>query len=249
MDLLKKDKVAVVTGGTRGIGKAIALRLASEGAKVMIAATNSERCAKIVAEIQEMGGTVAAMVCDISQRGDVEQLAAETIKRFGKVDILVNNAGITRDGILKRITDDMWESVIDINLKSVFICSQIFSPYMAEQKWGRIINMSSLSGAWGTIGQANYAASKAGIIGFTKTLARELGRKNITVNAIAPGLINTDMAKEIPEQTLKETLAGIPLGRLGEPEEIAAAVSYLASEEAGFVNGITLHINGGAYLV
>jgi len=194
------------------------------------------------------GGDALAVKCDVTSRESVEALAAAIIAKYGKIDILVNNAGITKDSSLKKLTDAAWDAVINVNLKSVFLCTQIMSSYMVEQKWGRIISLSSLAGVAGNFGQTNYSASKAGIIGMTRTWAIELGRKNVTANAIAPGFMNTEMTKTIPADITKTLLAAIPVGRMGEPEEIAAAVVYLATEEAGFVNGVTLNINGGAYV-
>ncbi len=243
-----EGKVAVVTGSARGLGKAIVERLAKEGAKVVVTDVNEEGCIGTANEIIANGGDALAVKCDVTSRESVEALAAAIIAKYGKIDILVNNAGITKDSSLKKLTDAAWDAVINVNLKSVFLCTQIMSSYMVEQKWGRIISLSSLAGVAGNFGQTNYSASKAGIIGMTRTWAIELGRKNVTANAIAPGFMNTEMTKTIPADITKTLLAAIPVGRMGEPEEIAAAVVYLATEEAGFVNGVTLNINGGAYV-
>ena len=243
-----KGKVAVVTGSARGLGKSIVERLAKEGAMVVVTDVNEEGCIETANEIIANGGDALAVTCDVTNRESVEALALATIKKYGKIDILVNNAGITKDSSLKKMTDAQWDAVITVDLKSVFICTQILSAYMVEQKSGRVISMSSLAGVSGNFGQTNYSAAKAGIIGMTKTWAQELGRKNITANVIAPGFMNTEMTKTIPEDITKTMLASIPLGRKGEPEEVAAAVVYLASDEAGFVNGVTLNINGGAYV-
>ncbi|MBW8381262.1 MAG: 3-oxoacyl-ACP reductase FabG [Youngiibacter sp.] len=243
-----EGKVAVVTGSARGLGKAIVERLAKEGAKVVVTDVNEEGCIVTANEIIANGGDALAVKCDVTNRESVEALAAAIIAKYGKIDILVNNAGITKDSTLKKLTDAAWDAVINVNLKSVFLCTQIMSSYMVEQKWGRIISLSSLAGVAGNFGQTNYSASKAGIIGMTRTWAIELGRKNVTANAIAPGFMNTEMTKTIPADITKTLLAAIPVGRMGEPEEIAAAVVYLATEEAGFVNGVTLNINGGAYV-
>lgn len=243
-----KGKVAVVTGSARGLGKSIVERLAKEGAMVVVTDVNEEGCIETTNEIIANGGDALAVTCDVTNRESVEALALATIKKYGKIDILVNNAGITKDSSLKKMTDAQWDAVITVDLKSVFICTQILSAYMVEQKSGRVISMSSLAGVSGNFGQTNYSAAKAGIIGMTKTWAQELGRKNITANVIAPGFMNTEMTKTIPEDITKTMLASIPLGRKGEPEEVAAAVVYLASDEAGFVNGVTLNINGGAYV-
>lgn len=243
-----EGKVAVVTGSARGLGKAIVERLAKEGAKVVVTDLNEQGCIETANEIIASGGDALAVTCDVTNRESVEALASATIKKYGKIDILVNNAGITKDSSLKKMTDAQWDAVITVDLKSVFICTQILSAYMVEQKSGRIISMSSLAGVSGNFGQTNYSAAKAGIIGMTKTWAQELGRKNVTANVIAPGFMNTEMTKTIPEDITKTMLASIPVGRKGEPEEVAAAVVYLASDEAGFVNGVTLNINGGAYV-
>lgn len=243
-----EGKVAVVTGSARGLGKAIVERLAREGAKVVVTDVNEEGCIETANGITANGGDALAVKCDVTSRESVEALAAAIIAKYGKIDILVNNAGITKDSSLKKLTDAAWDAVINVNLKSVFLCTQIMSNYMVEQKWGRIISLSSLAGVAGNFGQTNYSASKAGIIGMTRTWAIELGRKNVTANAIAPGFMNTEMTKTIPADITKTLLAAIPVGRMGEPEEIAAAVVYLATEEAGFVNGVTLNINGGAYV-
>lgn len=243
-----EGKVAIVTGSARGLGKAIVERLAREGAKVVVTDVNEAGCKETAAEIIKAGGEALAIVCDVTNRESIEALAKATAEKWGKIDILVNNAGITKDASLKKMTDAQWDLVMNVNLKSVFLCTQIISAYMVEQKSGRVISMSSLAGVAGNFGQTNYSATKAGIIGMTKTWAQELGRKNVTANAIAPGFMNTEMTKTIPEDITKQLLAAIPVGRKGEPEEIAAAVVYLASDEAGFVNGVTLNINGGAYV-
>jgi 3-oxoacyl-[acyl-carrier protein] reductase len=244
-----KDKVAIVTGSARGIGKYIALRLAKEGAKVVVTDINLEGCMAVVESFENFGGSGMAIKCDVTKSEEVESLINKTVEAYGKLDILVNNAGITMDATLKKMTEDQWDKVLDVNLKSVFLCSKYASGMMAENGGGRIINISSLSGVEGNFGQANYSASKAGIIGITKTLSKELGRKNITVNVVAPGFINTEMTQKIPEKVVEKLLATIPVGRKGEPEEVAAAVLYLATDEAGFVNGVTLNINGGSYVI
>lgn len=242
-------KTAIVTGAARGLGKAIAIRLAKEGAAVVVADLNLEGCNKTVSEIELLNGQALAVSCNVADRISVRALASAALNRFGKIDILVNNAGITRDASLRKMTDEQWDTVINVDLKSVFICTQEISSYMTEQHWGRVINISSLAGVSGNFGQTNYSAAKAGIIGMTKTWAQELGRKNVTANAIAPGFINTELTRTIPDNIAQKLIASIPVGRMGEPEEIAAAAAYLASDEAGFVNGITLNINGGAYVM
>jgi len=242
-----KDKVAVVTGSAQGLGKAIVTDMVKEGAKVVIVDVNEEGALAVMDEIKEMGGEAIVVKCDVTDRIQVEALVQATIDAFGKVDILVNNAGVIRDSTLKKMSDEQWDTVITVNLKSVFLCTQAFSGYMTDQGWGRIINLSSIAGTAGNFGQTNYSATKAGIIGITKTLAKELGRKGVTVNAIAPGFMNTEMTKSIPEEVVQRMLKNIPIGRMGEPSEVAAAAVYLSSNEAGFINGVTLNINGGEY--
>ena len=243
-----QDKVAVVTGSARGLGKAMALRMAAEGAKVVVTDINDEACLAVKAEIERTGGMAAAIKCDVSNRHEVEALVQKTVQQFGTVHILVNNAGITRDAQMTKMTDDQWDAVIDTNLKSMFLCSQSVSPFMVGQGYGRIINISSIAAEEGNFGQTNYSAAKAGAIGMTKTLSKELGRKGITVNAVAPGFILTEMSGAIPDKVKEQLIARIPLGRAGRPEEVAAAVLFLASEEAAFVNGHVLNINGGMYV-
>lgn len=244
-----EGKVAIVTGSARGLGKAIVARLAKEGAKVVVTDLDQAGCDAVVDDIKAAGGDAMAVACNVTDRSAVQALAASTLERFGKIDILVNNAGITKDATLKKMTDDQWDAVINVNLKSVFICTQEISKYMVEQKSGRVISMSSLAGVEGNFGQTNYSASKAGVIGMTKTWSKELGKNNVTANVIAPGFMNTEMTKTIPQNIVDQMLSRIPVGRMGEPEEIAAAVVYLASDEAGFVNGVTLNINGGMYVM
>lgn len=243
-----QDKVAVVTGSARGLGKAMVLRMAAEGAKVVVTDINDEGCLAVKAEIERTGGTAAAIKCDVSNRHEVEALVQKTVQQFGTVHILVNNAGITRDAQMTKMTDDQWDAVVDTNLKSMFLCSQAVSPFMIGQGYGRIINISSIAAEEGNFGQTNYSAAKAGAIGMTKTLSKELGRKGITVNAVAPGFILTEMSGAIPDKVKEQLIARIPLGRAGRPEEVAAAVLFLASEEAAFINGHVLNINGAMYV-
>ncbi|MDI6824556.1 MAG: 3-oxoacyl-[acyl-carrier-protein] reductase [Bacillota bacterium] len=243
-----KDKVAVVTGSGRGIGRAIAIKLASEGANVTVTDVNLEGCNAVRAEIERAGGKAIAVRCDVTDRRQVAAMMEETVKAFGKLDILVNNAGITRDSTLVKMTDEQWDAVLTTNLKSVFICIQEAAKYMLPQNCGRIISITSIAAQEGGFGQANYAAAKAGIIGMTKTLSKELGRKGITVNCVAPGFIVTDMTAAIPEKYREQLIARIPVGRPGQPEDVAAAVAFLASDEASFINGHTLNVNGGMYV-
>lgn len=242
------DKVAIVTGSARGLGKAMVLKMVAEGAKVVVTDINLEACQAVKAEIEAAGGTALAIKCDVTNREEVTALVEETVKAFGKVDILVNNAGITRDAQMIKMTDDNWDAVMNTNLKSMFICSQLASQPMIQQGYGRIINISSIAGQEGNFGQANYSAAKAGAIGLTKTLSKELGRKGITVNVVAPGFIMSEMSAAIPEKIKEQLIARIPLNRAGQPEEIASAVAFLASDEAAFISGQVLSVNGGMYV-
>lgn len=245
--MIFNNRVAVVTGSTQGIGLAIAKRLAKEGVKVVVTSRNIDKVNEAVDEIINDGGEAFGIKCNVTNREEVKVLGEKVIEKYGSIDILVNNAGITKDSSFKRMTDEQWDVVLDSDLKSVFIVTQELSKYMELNKYGRIINLSSVVGLSGNFGQANYSAAKAGIIGLTKTLSVELGKKGITVNAIAPGFIETAMTQEIPEKIRAEIIASIPVGRAGEPEDIAAATAFLASEEAGFISGVTLSINGAMY--
>lgn len=240
-----ENRVAIVTGGTAGIGAATALRFAQEGAKVVVWARNPQRGAELVQKAADQGLTIEFMQCDTSDFEQVTACANETNEKFGQIDILINNAGITNDSSLKKMTVEQWQQVIDVNLSGTFYCVKAVSPYMLEKGYGRIINASSVVGLYGNFGQTNYVATKAGIIGMTKTLARELGRKGVTVNAIAPGFIATEMVAKMPENVLDGMRAKVPVGRLGDPDDIAAAYLFLASEEASYVNGTTLSVDGG----
>lgn len=245
--MIFNNRVAVVTGSTQGIGLAIAKRLAKEGVKVVVTSRNIDKVNKAVCEIKNDGGEAFGLKCNVTNREEVKALGEKVIKEYGSIDILVNNAGITKDSSFKKMTDEQWDEVIDSDLKSVFIVTQELSKYMELNKYGRIINLSSVVGLAGNFGQANYSAAKAGIIGLTKTLAMELGKKGITVNAIAPGFIETAMTEEIPENIRAEIISSIPVNRPGQPEEIAAATAFLASEETGFISGVTLSVNGAMY--
>lgn len=241
-------KVALVTGASRGIGKAVALKLASEGADLIVTATSLERAQKTADEITSMGRKALAVKVDVAVTAEVEALFAKIVENFGKIDILVNNAGITRDGLLMRMKDDDWDAVVDVNLKGTFTCTREAVKLMAKSKSGSIVNISSVVGEMGNAGQANYCASKAGIIGFTKAVAREYAKRNITINAVTPGFIETDMT-EVLSQTVKEDLLKqIPSGRLGKPEDIANAVYFLVSEMAGYITGHVLAVNGGMHM-
>jgi len=242
-------KVAVVTGASRGIGRAIALYLAKEGAKVVVNYSGSEQKAlQVVDEINSMGTKAIAVQANVSDVDSVANLMDTAIKEFGAIDILVNNAGITRDNLIMRMKEDEWDDVINTNLKGVFLCTKAVTRQMMKQRSGRIINISSIVGVMGNAGQANYVAAKAGVIGLTKTTARELASRNILVNAIAPGFITTEMTDTLPEDIKNAMLSQIPLAKLGEPEDIAKAVLFLASDDASYMTGQTLHIDGGMYM-
>ncbi|MBR5626195.1 MAG: 3-oxoacyl-[Thermoguttaceae bacterium] len=240
-----EGKVAVVTGATRGIGRAIAEALAKSGAKVACIGTNEEKLTKSVADIVAAGGIAQAFVCNVADADAVAEMAKSVLAAFGKVDILVNNAGITRDMLMRRITNEQWDDVINVNLRGPFLVTRAFVESMRKSKWGRIINISSISGLIGNKGQANYSASKAGLIGFTRTICKELGNRNITVNAIAPGFIETDMTAVLEEVYVNEIKARIPMGRFGQVEDVANAVLYFVSDEASFVSGQVIAIDGG----
>lgn len=241
---LLKDQVAIVTGASRGIGRAIALQLAFEGAKVVVNYTSSSTAAdQVVAEITAAGGEAVAIQGDVSQENQVDKLIKTTLEKFQRVDILVNNAGITRDTLLLRMKLEEWQAVIDINLTGVFLCTKAVSKIMLKQRSGRIINIASVAGQMGNPGQANYSAAKAGVIGFTKTVAKELSSRGITVNAVAPGFIITDMTSDIKAEGI---LQYIPLGRFGQPEEIAGMVRFLASDPAAaYITGQVFNVDGG----
>ena len=247
--MLCEGKVALVTGGTRGIGRAIAERLASEGANVIVSATKQETCEKVASELSATHQTdCMGLAMDVSSFEAVQTAIKAIIEKYGRIDVVVNNAGITKDNLLLRLTEDDWQSVINVNLSSVFNTTKNVLKPMLRQKGGRIINITSVVGVMGNAGQANYAASKAGIIGFTKSMAKEIGSKGITCNAIAPGFIETDMIESLPEQYLKNIIDSIPLKRLGQPEDIASMVAYLASDQAGYITGKVFEIDGGIHM-
>ncbi|BBB93230.1 MAG TPA: 3-oxoacyl-[acyl-carrier-protein] reductase [Methylomusa anaerophila] len=239
-------KVAIVTGASRGIGRATAIMLAKVGAKVVINyAGNVAAAQEVEAIITQNGGQAITIQADISKGEAVEAMVKQTMDTFRKIDILVNNAGITRDNLLMRMKDEDWDAVMNTNLKGIYYCTKAVSRIMMKQKSGKIINITSVVGLMGNIGQANYAAAKAGVIGFTKSMARELASRNITVNAIAPGFIGTDMTHGLSEQVKSDLSAKIPLGKLGAPEDVAAAVVFLASDSANYITGQTINIDGG----
>jgi len=241
-----ENQIAIVTGAGRGIGESIAKSLAAEGAKVACVSRSEANSSKVAEAINATHPSMArAYAVDVADKKAVEEVVARIFADFGKVDILVNNAGITRDGLSMRMSEEDWDLVLDTNLKGSFNFIQAVMRPMIKQRQGRIINISSVAGLMGNAGQANYAASKAGLIGLTKTLARELAGRNITVNAVAPGFVNTDMTGVLPETIKTAVLGQIPLGRFGEPEDIAAAVAFLASADAKFITGQTLTVDGG----
>jgi 3-oxoacyl-[acyl-carrier protein] reductase len=248
-EFMLDGKVAIVTGASRGIGRAIALSMASAGAHIVINYAGNEAAAKEVAdEVAKLGRQSLIIQANVANSAEVAQMVDETVKTFGKVDILVNNAGITKDNLLMRMKEDEWDDVIAINLKGVYNCLKAVTRPMMKQRSGRIINISSVVGAIGNAGQANYVAAKSGVIGLTKSAARELASRGITVNAIAPGFIETDMTAKLGEDIQKSLLDQIPLQRLGKPEDIAYMATFLASEQASYMTGQTLHIDGGMYM-
>jgi len=244
-----QGKVALVTGASRGIGRAIAMELAKQGANIAVNYAGSvDRANEVVAEIKALGREAIAIQCDVANAESVSEMIKTTLDAFGTIDILVNNAGITKDNLLMRMKESEWDDVINTNLKGVFLCTKAVTRPMMKQRKGRIINITSIVGVTGNPGQANYVAAKAGVIGFTKTTAKELAQRNITVNAIAPGFITTDMTDKLTDDVKQAMLGQIPLGAFGNPEDIANAVVFLASDESGYITGQTLHIDGGMYM-
>ena len=242
------EKVAIVTGASRGIGRCIALALAAQGAKVVASARNAEALDNLVEEIMGQGGEATAVVGDVAVDTDASRLIDQAVAKYGQVDILVNNAGITRDGLLLRMKNEDWDAVLDTNLKGAFLCIRAAAKIMSKQRSGRIINISSVVGEMGNAGQANYCASKAGLLGLTKSVARELARRNVTVNAITPGFIVTDMTDDMTDKAREAMTEQIPLGRLGEVDDIANAVIFLASDQSCYITGQVLGVNGGMYM-
>ena len=240
-----KNKVAIVTGASRGIGRSVAQEISKSGAHVVCVSRSEDDLLKISKKLNDEGFSSSSFACDVSNSNDFKKLIDDTVSKFNQVDILVNNAGITKDNLIMRMSESDWNTVIDVNLKGVFNGIKAVSRQMMKQKYGRIINISSIVGLIGNPGQANYAASKAGVIGLGKAVSKELASRNITVNTIAPGYIETDMVEDIQETVKDNLFKQIPLGRIGKPSDIATAVLYLASDEAGYITGQTLTIDGG----
>jgi 3-oxoacyl-[acyl-carrier protein] reductase len=245
---MAKDKVAVITGASRGIGRSIALALAKAGAKIVAVDLDPVATEAVVVELKENGTEAIAVIGNVTVSEDTEKMIDAAVAAFGRVDILVNNAGITRDGLLMRMKDEDWDAVLSVNLKGAFLCTRAASKVMTKQRYGRIINIASVVGQMGNAGQANYCASKAGLIGLTKSNARELAKRNVTVNAVAPGFIATAMTDALPEKVREELTAQIPLARLGSAEDIAHAVVFLALEKSAYITGHVIAVNGGMYM-
>ncbi|HXS97075.1 MAG TPA: 3-oxoacyl-[acyl-carrier-protein] reductase [Candidatus Limnocylindrales bacterium] len=242
------NRVAFVTGASRGIGRATALTLCRAGFDIVVASPEIEKNEEVAEEIRACSGEAMTVNLDVTSAESVKESFGKAVKDKGRIDVLVNNAGVTRDGLAVRMKQADWDLVLKINLDGAFLCIQQVLPGMMKNRWGRIINIASVVGLAGSAGQANYAASKAGLIGLTKSLAQEMGGRSITVNAVAPGYIATDMTAVLPDDVKAKILAGVPLGRMGKPEDIAAAVKFLASEDAAYITGHVLSVNGGMYM-
>jgi 3-oxoacyl-[acyl-carrier protein] reductase len=245
---MPKDKVAVITGASRGIGRSIALTLAAKGAVIVAVDMDQASTDAVVVELKAAGAKALGVVGNVTVTQDVERMVEAAVEAFGRVDILVNNAGITRDGLLVRMKDEDWDAVLTVNLKGAFLCTRAASKVMAKQRYGRIINIASIVGQMGNAGQANYCASKAGLIGLTKSNARELAKRSVTVNAVAPGFIATAMTDALSDKVKAELAAQIPMEKLGSADDIANAVVFLASEQSGYITGHVLAVNGGMYM-
>ena len=241
-------KVALVTGAAQGIGKSVALLLARNGADVMVSDINLEKAEETAREIESMGPKAMAIKVDVANLNDVERMVGAILEKFGKIDILVNNAGITRDKLILRMTEEDWDAVLNVNLKGTFNCTKTVIRHMARQRSGKIVSIASVVGEMGNAGQVNYSASKAGVIGLTKTIAREFAQRGINVNAIAPGYIETPMTEVLAEKVKEELKKLIPMERLGRPEDVAEAVLFLVSEESNYITGHVLNVNGGIYM-
>jgi 3-oxoacyl-[acyl-carrier protein] reductase len=243
-----KGKVALVTGAAQGIGRAVALLLGQKGADIVVSDINLEKAQETAKEIETLGRRAMAMKVDVANFGDVERMAQAVIEKFGQIDILINNAGIARDKLILRMTEEDWDAVLAINLKGTFNCTKAVVRHMSKQRSGKIVNIASVVGEMGNAGQANYAASKAGVIGFTKTIAREFAQRGININAIAPGYIQTPMTDALPEKAKEELKRMIPMERLGQPEDVAEAVLFLVSGASSYITGQVLNVNGGIYM-
>lgn len=249
MNTETNNRVSIVTGSSRGIGRAIVLTLAQRGHHVVInCRSNLEAAKAVAAEVESAGGAALVVQADVSRETEAKRLVEETMQRFSRIDVLVNNAGILQDNFLSFMTEEQWDSVMDINLKGAFLCTKFASKQMVKQKWGRVINISSDAGLMGDMMRTNYSAAKAGLIGFTKAAARELATRGITVNAVAPGYIETDMTGDLPEGKREQLVARIPLSRLGSPYEVALAVAFLTSEQSGYITGQVLSVDGGLHV-
>jgi 3-oxoacyl-[acyl-carrier protein] reductase len=242
------NRIAFITGASRGIGRACALALSAGGAKVVLAARQLEKLEGVATEIRASGGEAYVVGIDLASQDSIKEAFAKTSKEFGRIDILINNAGLTRDGLALRMKRDDWDAVLQTNLSGSFFCIQQVLHPMIRERWGRIVNITSVVGESGNAGQANYAASKAGLIGLTKSLAQELASRNVTVNAVAPGFVETDMTASLSEELKAKITESVPLKRIGRPEDIAAAVKFLAGDDAGYITGHVLDVNGGMFM-
>jgi 3-oxoacyl-[acyl-carrier protein] reductase len=243
-----KEKVSIITGAANGIGKATALKFGQEGARVVVCDLKQDQVDAVVNEITEAGGQAMGAVVNVTRDADIKAAVDAVVKAWGRVDVLVNNAGITMDSTLKKMTEEQWDKVIDINLKGVFRCTKAVVDVMLAQNSGVILSTSSVVGIYGNFGQTNYAATKFGVIGMTKTWAKELGKNNIRAVAVCPGFIGTEMVRAMPEEVIKKIESGIPMRRLGKPEEIANTFAFLASDEAGYITGVAIEVSGGVVL-
>jgi 3-oxoacyl-[acyl-carrier protein] reductase len=242
------NRIAFITGASRGIGRACAIALSAAGAKVVVAARQLDKLEEVAAEIRAAGGEAFVVPIDLASQDSIKEAFSKASKEFGRVDILINNAGLTRDGLALRMKREDWDAVIQTNLSGSFFCIQQVMPAMVRERWGRIVNITSVVGESGNAGQANYAASKAGLIGLTKSLAQELASRNITVNAVAPGFVETDMTASLTDELKAKITGSVPLKRIGKPEDIAAAVKFLASDDASYITGHILDVNGGMFM-
>lgn len=246
--MILEDKVAIVTGAAQGIGRAIGLLLAKEGAHIVVSDINLAKAQETAQEIEALGRKALPIQVNVASLEDVEKMVTAVMERFGRIDILVNNAGITRDRMILRMTEEEWDAVLNVNLKGTFNCTKAVVRHMAKQKSGKIVNIASVVGEMGNAGQGNYAASKAGVIGFTKSMAREFAQRGININAVAPGFIETAMTDAIPEAAKEEWKKWIPMQRIGRPEDVAQAVLFLVSEASSYITGQVLNVNGGIYM-